>query len=425
MAEAPTYLAKMERFEALYDDRVALALPYAAGDPLISQEITKSQAIIKKAIAELVERYKAQFLTEGATPAKDGVVELMHLEANIAMAAQQTLDAMQKMIKLELRSTIKLARSVRLRVLRHSMHKITTSLDRRDDAAPLAPSVGAKEMLCAGRKPFKTAFTVIALIGLHRPLSDWRIYLDSANFFRSGDVKFEGVDSALEALSQHRRKVMVVIGNHDTSLYDGTIAHRLALSLGTNQHIRMVRKSVYPIPPPESAGDVVYVDEYDTTSSPVAQSVAKIKEALKKNDTVSLSIYPEGMLPFAGAQMPLVTKEGAFLIARKLSTVLSDQDIPVFIVETKSNTLMHLTQADVTEAWVRISSVEVVPADPMAKGQKDQWISGRRVEAENRFNADRGERMIDIVGSKRIPDAITYEARGLSREWKDVPSQAH
>ena len=67
---------------------------------------------------------------------------------------------------------------------------------------------------------------------------------------------------------------------------------------------------MYPIPPPESAGDVVYVDEHDPKLSPVAQSVAKIQDALTRNDVVSLSVYPEGMLPFAGAQMPLASKEG-------------------------------------------------------------------------------------------------------------------
>jgi len=423
MAEAPTYLAKIQRFEELYDDRVAMALPYLSGDPQVTQEVTRSQGIIKAALRELVERYQAQFLAQNASPSKDDVIDFMHLEANIAMASQQTLDAMQKLVKLETKSSVKQAAALRRRLLRQSMNKITTSLERRDDAAPLSPLVGIKEMMCAGRKPFKTGLTVVALILFHRPLSDWRIYLDPSNFFRSGDVTFEGVDDAIETLKEHPRRVMVTIGNHDTSLYDGTIAHRLALALGTNQHIRMVRKSVYPIPPPESAGDVVYVDEHDPTLSPVAQSVTKIHDALTKNEVVSLSVYPEGMLPFAGAQMPLVAKEGAYLIARKLAIRLSDQNIPVFIVETKSNTLCHLTQADVTQARVRISSVDLVPADAMVKGQRDAWISRRRVESENRFNADRGERMVDIIGSKRIPDAITYEARGLSREWDDATSR--
>lgn len=424
MSEAPTYLAKIESFEQLYDDRVAMALPYAANDAGMAQEIKSSQAIIKAAIRELVDRYKAQFLTEDASPSKDDVIDFMHLEANIAMASQQTLDAMQKLIKLETKA-FKVAQSTQRRLLRHSMNKITTSLERRDDATPLSPLIGIKEMMCAGRKPVKTGATVVGLILLHRPLSDWRIYLDPNNFFRSGDVVFEGVDDAIEILREHPRRVMVTIGNHDSSLYDGTIAHRLAISLGTDQHIRMVRKSVYPIPPPESAGDVVYVDEHDPKLSPVAQSVAKIQDALTRNDVVSLSVYPEGMLPFAGAQMPLASKEGAFLIARKLAIKLHDQNIPVFIVETKSNTLRHLTLPEETQARVRISSVDRVPADPLVKGRRDGWIARRRVESENRFNADRGERMVDIVASKRIPDAITYEASGLSREWSDSASRSN
>ena len=61
---------------------------------------------------------------------------------------------------------------------------------------------------------------------------------------------------------------------------------------------------------------------------------------------------------------------------------------------------------------MRISSVDRARRSS-GQGRRDGWIARRRVESENRFNADRGERMVDIVASKRIPDAITYEASGL------------
>jgi hypothetical protein len=411
-----TYFAKVERFEQLYDDRVATAVRFLAGDAEAVKAIETARSVIKSALQELLVLYQSQYGEAGSTPNKDDVLRLTHLEANIAMTSQQTLEAMQKLIRLQPKHSPKFLKSALRRVSLHSIRKISASLARRDDATPLALSVGLKEMLCAGRKPVKTAVTVIGLVGLHRPISDWPKVLDPTSFFRFGDIEFQGVDEALVRTVDHPRRVLVVIGNHDTSLYDGAIADRLARQLGSKHHIRMIRKTVYPIPPSESARDVVFVDEYDPNSLPVAESVALTKESLQKHDVVSISIFPEGMLPFAGAQMPLVTKDGAFLVARKLAVELAKENVPVFLVETKTNTLVHLTQPDVTEATVRISSLEQVPFEPMIKGQRDQWIASRRLAAENRFNADRGEKMVDILRAIRVPHSLTFEARGLSSE---------
>ena len=51
----------------------------------------------------------------------------------------------------------------------------------------------------------------------------------------------------------------------------------------------------------------------------------------------------------------------------------------------------------------------------MVKGRPDEWISRRRRESQNLYNQDRGEKMVDLADSERIPDSITYRARGLLR----------
>ena len=416
MVADATYFSKIQRFEELYDDRVSAALSLLASDPKAVAEITRSHDVIKSALQELIGLYQALYVTKSSTQLRDDSVRLTRLEANITMTTQQNLETMQKLIRFRSGGSSRLTGPLRSRLLLHSMRKMNTSLARRDDAAPISVLVAVKQMLCAGRKPVKTSVTMIGLVGLHRPVSVWERYLDPSNFFRSEDLAFHGVDSTRELMARFPRRVLVIIGNHDTAVYDGPIAQRLAVMLGSGHHIVMTRKSVFPIPPPEKPGDVVYVDEDDPTSYPLAESVNKIKQFLKLHDVVSFAVYPEGMMAFTGAQMPLVTKEGAFVVARKLAIELSGDGIPVFLVETKTNTLEQITQHDLIEASASVADVEIVPATPLVKGKPDEWIEGRRLESENRFNEARGNKMLDIVSSTRIPGTLTYDAHGLSCE---------
>ena len=112
--------------------------------------------------------------------------------------------------------------------------------------------------------------------------------------------------------------------------------------------------------------------------------------------------------------MPLVTKEGGFVVARKIAIELSGEGIPVFLVETKTNTLEQITQHDLIEASASVADVEIVPGTPLVKGQPDEWIEARRLESENRFNEARGNKMLDILSSTRIPGTLAYDAHGLS-----------
>ncbi len=410
MVAAATYLAKIQRFEELYDDRVSTALSLLASDAAAAREIERSHAVIKSALQELIGLYQAIYVEKRSAQGKDDALRLTRLEANIVMTAQQNLETMQKLVRSRGSRVIGPLQS---KVLLRSMRRMNASLARRDAAAPISVLVAVKQLLCAGRKPVKTLLTLGAMTVLHKPVTDWQRNMDPRNFFRSQDVTFHGVDAIRELTDQYPRRVLVFIGNHDTSLYDGSIAQRLAFMVGSEHHIVLTRKSVFPIPPPESFGDVVFIDEEDPKSYPIAESLQKTKEFLTKHDVVSLAVFPEGMMAFTGAQMPLVTKEGAYVVARKLAIELKDLDVPVFLVEVKSNTLVHLTQHDYVDAAVRVTGVEIVPTDPFVKGKPDEWIDGRRLESENRFNEDRGEQMLDIASSRRIPGTITYDARGL------------
>lgn len=402
------YLSKVDHFERLFDDRVNTAVSLLAGDPEAVREIETSREVVKAAVAEMTAAYRDLYIDRNPALNKDAALRFTRLEANIAMVVQQTLEAMRKLIRLQSRGGP--AKRLRSRALRRTINKVNASLARRDAAAPFYPVVAAREMLLAGRKPVKTAFTLVGLIVFRRSLTDWYLGLDPASFFRSDDITITGTEEAAAQMASAPRRVMVIVGNHDAALFEGAISHRAATMLGSQQHIALARRGVYPIPPPESAGDVVYVDEDDPDLNPVVQALAKVKEHLQTRDVVSFVAYPEGMLAFTGAQMPLVTKDGGFIIARKLAIQLQDDGVPVYLVELKTNLLEHLTMPDGPDAQARVTGVEIVPPDPVVKGQTDEWMAQRRRKSQTLYNEDRGERMLDIVGSVRIPNSITFQA---------------
>jgi hypothetical protein len=406
------YLSKIAQFERLLEERVDTSVSLLAGSPEAVREIRTAHAVITAAIAELTGLYDDLYIRRSPALGKDAALGFTRLEANIAMATQQTLDSMRRLIGLQ--TAGRPLKGLRSRVLCNRIRKVNAGLARRDPAAPLSLAVAVPEMLLARRKPVKTALTLAGLVVLHRSLTDWYRGLDPANFFRSDAVDFEGIEAANAEMAKDPRRVMLVIGNHDAALFEGAISYGAALQLGSQQHISMARRGVYPIPPPESAGDVVYVDEDDPKLNPVAQSLALVKRYSVDCDVVSFVIYPEGMLAFTGAQMPLVAKDGAYVIARKLAIELHAEGIPVYLVELKTNVLEHLTDPAVPVMKARVTGVEIVPSEPFVKGETDRWIAQRRRKSQTLYNENRGEKMIDITGSVRIPNSKTFQAEGIT-----------
>ena len=416
------YLAKLRNFEHLFQERVAVALAILGNDSAAGREILRYQKIFTVALDELAGLYTAKFI-DGTLP-PDKVAALTKLEADIAMATQQNLEIMRRMLRAHSGTPGGPNGNWRLRRLTAWMKKTSSALDARANM-PLSLRISIPQLLLAGRKPIRTAGSLVKSSMTRKSLTEMADALDSSNFLRTDEIRFEGIDPAREQLANHPKRVLVMISNHDLAIYDGTIAYRLALLLGSEHHISVTRKSIYPIPPPESAGDVVYVDEDDPNNRPVADSVGKVRDSLTTHSCVSLAILPEGMMPFTGAQMPLITKEGAHVIARKLSVELQDLGAAVILVESNLNVLYHLTTRELTEARLAVRDVAVVPTTPMGKGGGDEWIRRARLESETRFNTDRGERMLDIRCTKPLPGSMTYPAETLgtmSAEFRGRPA---
>jgi hypothetical protein len=416
------YFAKLRNFERLFHERVEIALAILGNGSAAGREILSYQKTFTVALDELAGLYTAKFIDETLPP--DKVAALTTLEADIAMATQQNLEIMRRMLRAQSGTRGGPVGNWRLRRLTTWMKQTSSALNSRA-TIPLSLRISIPQLLLAGRKPVRTACSLVNSSLTRKSLTKMADALDSSNFLRTDEIRFEGIEYAREQIANHPKRVLVMISNHDLAIFDGTIAYRLALLLGSEHHLSMTRKKIYPIPPPESAGDVIYVDEEDPNNRPVADSVEKVRESLTTHSCVSLAILPEGMMPFTGAQMPLITKEGAHVIARKLSVELQDLGAAVILVESNLNVLCHLTTRELTEARLSIRDVAVVPTTPMGRGGGDEWIRRARLESETHFNTDRGERMLDILCSGPLPESMTYPAETLgtmSAEFRGRPA---
>lgn len=366
--------------------------------------------VLADAVAELSSLYVGSFINEDLPP--DKRAQLTTLEGNIAMATQQNLEIMRRMIWVRSGRSPRAIAKVRIRRLTKWMDRTTSSLEARCNV-PFSWRVSVPQLLEAGRKPVRTVWALAASSLLRRPIADLFRGLEPSNFLRTDAVRYEGVESALDELEKYPKRVLVIVSNHDVGVFDGTVWQHLALLLKSQHHISMTRKGVYPLPPPADAGDVVYVDESDPRHRPVADSVRMVRESLMRHTCVSLAMAPEGMMPFTGAQMPLITKEGAYVIARKLAIELADLGAVVLMVEGVTNFLRHLTERELRPARFTVSDVTVVPPQKVDKGVDDHWIRQHRVDCERRFNTDRGERMLNILSAKPLPGSMTYKADPL------------
>lgn len=401
------YLSKLRNFEDLFNERASVALTILGRESASSREINRYQRVFTAAVHELASLYTAKFVDGNVPPEKAAI--LTPLEANIAMATQQNLEIMRRMV---CRSSGGSLDQVLLKRLSKWMARTTSGLESRG-AIPFSLRISVPQLLQAGRKPLRTFGSLVKSSLLRKSMTALYDGLDPSNFLRTPDLRFEGIDSALDQLAKYPRRVLVIIANHDLGLYDGTIAQRLASLLGSQHHIVMTRKGVYPLPPPANTGDVVYVDEDNPKYRPVADSVGLVRGALKDAQCVTLAMYPEGMMPFTGAQMPLITKDGGHIIARKLAIELAGSDTTVLVIEANSNMLSHLTGREVFQPSLTISSIMAVPATPFNSRGTDEWAGQARRETERRFNADRGVRMLNILCAKPLPGSMTYEAEPL------------
>ena len=354
-------------------------------------------------IKELQKLYTDIFISKTAD--KEARKLLVSREASLSIAIHRQLLYLHEFINLSL-SNKSSDLSKKALTLSENMNAISKDL-AEGKAIKVTTGMGLNQVLQAGKKTPSSVCSLLMGFCTRRSLSTLMDSLNEGIFLRTNEYTFEGIDKTTQILGQQKKSVFILIGNHDQPLMDIALGRKVALKLGSDQHITMTRKTVYPIPPPESAGDVVFVVDNDPKANPVQKSVDIVTKNIldSKKDRVSLAVYPEGMLPYTGGQMPMTVKEGAFVIARKLSVQLAAQGIPVYLVQMKSNVIEHLTSVENIPALVKMEAIEKVPANVMEKGIPDTWIEAKRIQAENSFNSHRGETQIDIFNLDKAPSS--------------------
>ena len=405
----PEYFSKMDQFTQLTKMQLSrfggLIAIQSANEQIQNQMrviIYTQGKILDEKIKQLKDLYTKIFITNEATPEEKK--SLVSFESNLSIAIQRQLDMARTYWK-----TIQLGENTEARQKKFiaDFSEITERL-KSNSPQDVPVSMGLQQVLQARRAPFQTTCRLIGSICMRKSLSEMLDTLDAHNFLRADQVDFQNFKPIQNTLDEAGKSVFILIGNHDQPLYDIVLAREVALKLGSEHHMTMTRKSVYPVPPPESAGDVVYVVDNDPKSNPVKASV----EALKNQFTnphvkrVSLAVYPEGMLPYTGGQMPMTTKDGAYIIARKLSNELAAQGIKVFLVEMKTNMIEHLTSEDMKPPQVRLNRIELVPSNAIQKGVRDPWSDQQRLLSENSFNSHRGETQMDILNLKKAKNSV-------------------
>lgn len=420
------YPEKMNQFGKLTEYQTKAFADYATEElahrmkpdtlKVLRESVKSHNQATWKEVRTLQDLYRGIFLERTASKEARGL--LVDREASLSIAVHRQLLYLHDFINESLKSKNSSLDSLALK-LSQNMNAITKA-QNEGVRVKVPPSMGINQVLQAGKNMPGTVCSLLMGFCTRRSMSTLMDSLNESSFLRSQNFTYEGIEKANDVLAQQKKAVFILIGNHDQPMMDIALGRKVGLQLKSDQHITMTRKSVYPIPPPESAGDVVFVVDNDPKANPVKESVDIVTKNIlnSKKDRVSLAIYPEGMLPYTGGQMPMTSKEGAFVIARKLSTQLAAQGIPVYLVQMKTNIIEHLTATENIPAKVKIEFVEKVPNTALQKGVPDTWVEAKRVQAENSFNSHRGESQIDIFNLDKVPSSkIPYglEMRSCSK----------
>lgn len=405
------YFNSLNQFGKLTDYQMSTFKEFINSNPNISnaaadaidQSLKVQSESLWTEITRLNTLYSKIFIKKTAT--KQERKDLVFYETRLSIAVHRDLLLVQEFLKKTNKGSSSLTSNEALR-LSKQLNEITYAV-KNGQSVNVPTSMGINQVFQSSKNLTSSICNLLLGFCSRKSLSQLMDSLDESKFLRTSEYKFEGVEKVKQTLDTNRKSVIILIGNHDQPLMDIALGRKAALLMGSDQHITMTRKSVYPIPPPTSPGDIVFVIDNDPKSNPVQESLDLVTKHIlsKDKNTVSLAVYPEGMLPYTGGQMPMTTKEGAFIIARKLAHKMSQEGVDVYLVRMKTNIIEHLTSTTEIPASVRMESVEKVPDNPIDKSIPDPWIEQKRLEAENSFNSHRGKSQIDVFNLDKVPSS--------------------
>ena len=186
---------------------------------------------------------------------------------------------------------------------------------------------------------------------------------------------------------------IILTMNHDHQILDLKYVRKIARELGIDRTALLTTRVVWALGKQDQ--DTLFVQDKD-----LSQKVTDVlSDSSHKNPSVA--IYPEGNLPFPLTQFPMISKFGAYIMARKSAIQLASKR-PVYLIDIQSNLMKFSTSsADIPMEFI-ISEPELVPTD--ALGKRDAWSERKRSEFEARANRlETRSLMVDLKSGRMIP----------------------
>jgi hypothetical protein len=186
---------------------------------------------------------------------------------------------------------------------------------------------------------------------------------------------------------------IVLTMNHDHQIMDLKYVRKIARALGIDRTALLTTRVVWAIGKQDQ--DTLFVQDKD-----LAGKVTQVLNDNSKN-TPAVAIYPEGNLPFPVTQFPMISKFGAYIMARKSAVQLANVR-PVYLIDIQSNLIKYSTSNEPVPLEFIITEPELVPSD--ALGKRDAWAEKKRLEFETRANRlETRSLMVDLKSGKMIP----------------------
>jgi hypothetical protein len=180
--------------------------------------------------------------------------------------------------------------------------------------------------------------------------------------------------------------------NHDHPILDLKYVRKIARELGIHRTALLTTKAVWALGKQDQ--DTLFVQDKDLSQ--------KVTDVLSDNaGKSSVAIYPEGNLPFPLTQFPMISKFGAYIMARKSAIQLASKR-PVYLIDIQSNLMKFSTSDKTIPLEFIVSEPELVPTE--ALGKRDPWSERKRLEFEARANRlETRSLMVDLKSGRMIP----------------------
>jgi hypothetical protein len=240
---------------------------------------------------------------------------------------------------------------------------------------------------------FKTICSIISRLCIKRQkLNDFfdTLSLDSVSGGKVAKISYvDNNGEEIEAEKLPENAIVILALNHDHALMDLASMKLAAKSLGAEKVSVLTNIDVWPM--------YNFIKNEDETiifrqEKGIKQRVLDL--AKKTKGRFVFAIYPEGDLPYFGAQFPMPSHFGAFSIARGAAVQLKEQRL-VYLIKGIGNFLSAASSSENKDFEIKLMKPELVPTDEMTS--RDPWIEEKRIEFENVANEARSNEMLDLI----------------------------